>query len=370
LIYFDYSATTPPDKNVLDQYLEDNLKYFANPNSIHELGLSSNKAIEDASKSILDIFNLKNHDIIYTSGATESNNLAIKGAALAKEKLGKHLITTHFEHSSVTACFNYLTTLGFQVDLVNFDNFGLVDINHLEQLITDNTTLISIGLVNSETGVVQDLSTLSKLIRKYPNITFHSDVTQAIGKIPLDLSKVDLASFSAHKFYGLKGIGALIKQKSLYLKPVLHGGKSTTIFRPGTPATPLILSLEYALVKAIDNLNKNLKQVQTIHDYLLNKLTEINNVSLNSNKYSLYQIVNISFLNIPANKLQLELSKRKIFVSTQTACASGTSESATIKKLTNSSQRAQTAIRISLSHKTTKEEIDILIENIKQVIGL
>ncbi|MGD9762055.1 MAG: cysteine desulfurase family protein, partial [Candidatus Izemoplasmatales bacterium] len=199
MIYLDYSATTPADKSVLETYVRDNETFFGNPNSNHKLGLLAKEEIDRASKEILDVFGLSNHEVIFTSGASEANNLAIKGVAYAKQMRGNHIITSNFEHSSVFSCFNYLAKQGFSVDVAPYDEFGFVDLTKLESLITDQTTLISIGAVNSETGILQDLNSLSELIRKYPHVTFHSDLTQAVGKVNIDYNLVDMFSFSGHK---------------------------------------------------------------------------------------------------------------------------------------------------------------------------
>ncbi|MDD3712796.1 MAG: cysteine desulfurase family protein [Candidatus Izemoplasmatales bacterium] len=368
MIYLDYSATTKASKIVLDKYLHDNQKYYANPNSTHELGVLAWKQLKESSFRINKSFKLENHEVIYTSGATEANNLAIKGLALAKIDQGKHLIVGAFEHSSVISCFNYLANDGFTVDVVKHDASGLVDLANLESLITKETTLISIAMVNSETGIVQDLVKLSNLIRKYPYITFHSDLTQAVGKIELDYSLVDMFSFSGHKIYGLKGVGALVKKREIKLHKIIHGGKAFNEERAGTPAVPLIISLANALEIAMQDLKTNQVKVKEIHDYLLNELKALQDVVINSNSFSLPHIVNVSFLKMKSTDLHQEYSRQGIYLSQGTACASGKDSSSIIQRLTNSLDLATTSLRISLSHKTTKAEIDKLISTYKEII--
>lgn len=368
MIYLDYSATTKASKIVLDKYSLDNQKYYANPNSTHELGVLAWQQLEESSIRINNAFKLENYEVIYTSGATEANNLAIKGLALAKKDQGKHLIVGAFEHSSVISCFNYLANDGFTVDVVKHDASGLVDLDNLESLITKETTLISIAMVNSETGIVQDMFKLSNLIRKYPFITFHSDLTQAIGKIDLDYSLVDMFSFTGHKIYGLKGVGALVKKKGIKLHKLIHGGKAFNGERSGTPAVPLIISLANALEIAIQDLQINQEKVKIIHDYLLNELKALQDVVINSNRFSLPNIVNVSFLKMKSISLHQEFSRKGIYLSQGTACASGKESSSIIQRLTNSLDLAMTSIRISLSHHTTKTEIDKLISTYKEII--
>lgn len=370
LVYLDYSATTPVDKRILDQFHQDNLDYFANANSLHKIGLEANQKIEEASQEILKTLNLTNYEVVYTSGASEANNLALKGIAYAKQNYRKHIITSNYEHPSIIVVLSYLAKQGFRIDVVDNDSNGLVDLDKLESLITEETTLVTIGAVNSETGILQDLKRIKTVINKYPNIIFHSDMTQAIGKINCDLSNVDLISFSAHKFYGLKGIGALLVKKGTKLIPLVHGGKSTNDYRSGTPATPLILSLNNALALAYENIEKRQVFIKEIHDYLIEELNKLEDIVFNSNEFSINHIVNVSFLKLVSGYFHEELSQRGIYVSTSTACGSENPISMTVKKLTGSYERAESAIRISISHLTKKAEIDQLIKAYKEIVSL
>lgn len=368
MIYLDYSATTAADKRVLDLFVDDNLNFFANANSTHDLGKKANLEIIKATKDIVTLLELNNYDIVYTSGASEANNLAIKGIAYQNITRGKHIITSSFEHSSITTTLNYLTKQGFDVEVVDSDDDGLVDLNELEALIREDTILVTIGAVNSETGILQDIPKISQLLSRYNQLYFHSDMTQAIGKIKIDFNLVDLISCSAHKFYGLKGIGCLFMRRGIDLTPQIHGGKSTSKYRSGTPALPLIKSMRNALSFAMEDFDNKLLLIKNLHDYLIKKVSKFDNISINSNMYSLNQIVNISFLDILANKLHKRLSDKAIYVSTTTACASERPLSLTVKKLTGSIERAETAIRISLSHLTTKKEIDAFLSACKEII--
>ena len=369
MIYLDYSATTKADEAVLEQYVEDNNLLFANPNSIHELGLSVKQKIEDASRNINQMLGLYNYEVIYTSGATESNNLAIKGYALQNAYKGKHIITSPYEHSSVTTVLNYLEKHDFDIDILDLDEDGRVSIAHLKELIREDTILVTISLINSELGILQDMDAIKEILKKHPNVVFHSDMTQAIGKVQVDLNGIDLISFSGHKIYGLKGIGALLRKKSIDLLPVVHGGKSTSIFRGGTPPAPLILSLEKALSLAIWNLDEKIKKITDLKTYLIKGiLPEVGEFHLNYPN-SIPQIINVSFPKLEANVLLQELSKRNIYISTQTACASESSFSHTVKRLTNSDLLATTSVRISLSHLTTIEELNQLGLALKEILN-
>ena len=370
MIYLDYSATTPVDRRVLNQFVIDNERFFGNPNSVHKLGHEASREIIKAGADIKRIIGLDDYEIVYTSGASESNNLAIKGVAFKKQMIGKHIITSKFEHASVVSCLSYLSKLGFKVDVVENDEFGRVDLLDLESLITEETILVTIGAVNSETGIVQNLSGIKTVCDNYPNLVFHSDMTQAIGKINMDYRLADLISFSAHKFYGLKGIGGLLVREGIKLVPLIHGGKSTTLVRAGTPATPLILSLRNALKYMYEDFDEKLLVVKEMHDYFIKKLKNIENAVLNSNDYSLNQIINVSFLDNLSGFLHQEMSERDICISTSTACGSENPVSMIVKKLTGSFERAETSVRISISHLTTKNEIDAFFKAYMEINAL
>ena len=243
MIYFDNCATTFVDKRVLEVFNKVCIEYPGNSNSIHSLGVKSKELEDYSTKKIAKLLNVNVNDIIYTSGASESNNLAIKGICLKYQNRGKHIITTYLEHSSVSSSIDYLVKLGFEVDYVRIKDDGLIDIDHLKSLMRDDTILVSIAYVDSEIGLVQPINEIGLLLKDYPKCFFHVDCTQALGKIDIDFSLIDLASMSGHKIFGLKGIGLLIKKEKIVIEPLIHGGKSTTIYRSGTPALPLIVSL-------------------------------------------------------------------------------------------------------------------------------
>ena len=237
----------------------------------------------------------------------------------------------------------------------------------LKNLLRDDTILVSIASVNSEVGVKQDLRAISEIVRSNPKTILHSDVTQSIGKDKIDFSLVDLASMSCQKFYGMKGVGCLYKRENLIIEPLIHGGKSTTIFRSGTPATPLIASFAKALRLVYEDYDNKEKKVKEIHDYLIEKLKKLN-VFINSNEYCLPNMVNISLNNIKSEVMLHALEEYEIYVSTQTACSSSTSYSRAVYAVTKDKERASRSMRISLSFLTTKEEIDEFIDALEKCI--
>ena len=358
MIYLDYSATTPVNKEVLASFSKAAIEYPGNPNSLHKLGLESNKLIEASTKQIAKILGVKENEIIYTSGSSESNNLAIKGIADKYKNRGKHIITTNFEHSSIYGPISYLQKDGFDVDFVKTLDNGLVDLEDLEKLIRDDTILVTICSVNSEIGVRQPIEEIKKIVKKHEKCFLHVDMTQSIGKEKISLDDIDLVSFSAHKFYGLKGIGCLIKKEKIALEPIIHGGKSTTIYRSGTPCLPLIVSLAKALRLAYENFDEKYEHVKELNDYLKEKLSHYDLVRINSNDYCIPHILNISVLNVKPETMQHALEEYDIYISTKTACSSKENISRAVLALTNDKERAASSVRISLSYLTTKEECD------------
>ena len=366
MIYLDYSATTPVADEVIETYARVCREYIGNPNSLHKLGVEANQLIDASTKQIASILDVKPSEVIYTSGASESNNAAIKGICLKYQNRGKHIITTELEHSSVIAPIQYLVGLGFDVDFVPLDENGIVDLEELEKLIRDDTILVSIASVNSEVGVAQPIDEIAKIVKKHPKCYFHSDVTQSIGKQKIDFTNIDLASFSAQKFFGMKGVGCLIKKESIIIEPLIHGGKSTTVFRSGTPATPLIASTAKALRLAYEDFDEKTAKVVKIHDYLMEKLKDLN-IDINSNCFCLPNMVNVSLHNIKPETMQHALEEYDIYLSTQTACSSAEYSKA-VYAVTRDKVRSQHSIRISLSYKTTKEEIDKFVSIFEKLL--
>ena len=365
MIYLDYSATSPVSDEVLDTYIKVCMNYSGNPNSLHKLGFEANKIIDDATNQIAELLKIKPSEIIYTSGASESNNTAIKGIAKMYQNRGKHIITTNLEHSSVYGPLSFLQSQGFEVDFVNLTKDGMVDLDHLEKLIRDDTILVSIAAVNSEIGLRQPIEAIGKLLKKYPKCLFHSDLTQSIGKCDIDLTDVDLASFSAHKFFGMKGVGVLIKKENVNIEPLIHGGKSTTKFRSGTPSTPLIVSTSKALRLALSNLDRKYEYVKGLWFYLKDELSKIDNVIINSNSECIPHILNFSVLKVKPETMLHALEKDNIYISTQSACSDNISKSRAVFAVTLNEEISLHSLRVSISYLTTKEEIDEFIKCFK-----
>lgn len=368
MIYLDYSATTPVATEVLDTFVKTSKNYIGNPNSLHTLGVKSKKLMDQATLQITQLLGVQKNELIYTSGATESNNLAIKGIVGKYPNRGKQIITTSLEHSSILEPLHQLENQGYHIRYVHLLQDGTVDLVHLKKLLEEeDTVLVSIAMVSSEVGILQPIEEIGEIIKEYPKCFFHSDITQALGKIPVSLQNVDLASFSAHKFYGLKGIGGLVKKEKVELKPLFDGGKSTTRYRSGTPALALITSLAKALRLSLETIN--VEYVKQLNDKIQMKLKEILDVHINSTSQSIPHILNISIHGIKPETLLHALEEKDIYISTMSACSSSQSESLAVKSVTHNTLDATTSIRISLSVHTTQEEVDTFLKVFKEVIS-
>ena len=365
MIYLDYSATTPVNDEVLDTFCKVSRNFVGNPNSLHKLGVEAKELIDASTRQIEDILKLHDKEVIYTSGASEANNTAIMGVVKKYPNRGHHIITTRLEHSSIIAPISALQNEGYEVSFVDLDENGLVTIENLKKLIRNDTVLVSIGCVNSELGIIQDIDRLGKFLKKYPKLIFHSDITQAVGKIKLNLDNVDLASFSAQKFYGLKGVGCLIKNKNIKIEPLIYGGKSTTVYRSGTPAVALIASLAKALRLVYENFDNRYNYVKGLNSYLREELSKIDGVHINSSLESSPYILNISIKNIKSEVMLHALESEDIYISTQTACSKGGS-SIGVFEITKNEDYALHSLRISLSYLTTKEELDVFLKVFKE----
>lgn len=357
MIYLDYSATTPVDEGVLDSYVKVTRDYIANANSIHTLGVRSKELLMQATNQIADIFNCHPKELIFTSGASESNTTAVKGVAFKYASRGKHIITSKLEHKSILEVMGFLSSIGYEVSFVNILPNGQIDLKDLESLIREDTILVSICAVNSETGFKQPLKTIRQIInKKNPNVIFHSDLTQALGKTKFYLSDLDLASFSSHKIYAPKGIGILYKRRDLQIDTLIYGTTENCPFRGGTPALPLVVAFSKAIRLMNDNFDKNVKKCEKLKSELLKGLSKYP-IQINSNDLCVPQIVNFSLLKIKSETFVHALEKYEVYVSTTTACSS-LEESVVLKAISNGNKDVSTtSIRVSLSHLTSMEDI-------------
>lgn len=366
MIYLDYSATTPVNEEVLNTYIKVTKDYIGNPNSLHKLGIKSKELMNYSTKQVADLLKVESEEVIFTSSSSESNNMAIIGIANKYLKRNKRIITTKLEHSSVLETVNYLEKEGFVIDYVNVLENGQIDLADLRRLLENEPMLVSIHHVNSEVGVIQDIDKIKKIVKEYPKTFLHVDMTQSIGKIEVDLKDIDLCSFSAHKFHGLKGIGCLIKKKSIELEPIIHGGKSQTIYRSGTPALPLIVSMAKALRLALMDLKNKQEKIKLYNKTLKEELGKIPGIVINSNNFCSPYILNISLIKVKPETMIHALEQEEVYVSTMTACAKDTSKSLVLDAMGKDKKISTTSIRISLSAITTEDEIKKFIKIFKK----
>lgn len=367
MIYLDYAANTPVNPKVLKVFNDATLTYFGNPNSLHKNGNEAKRKIDESSQIIADYFHTKKENIIYTSGSSESNNLIIKGITDRYKNKGKHIIISAIEHSSIIAPCNYLASNGYEITVIPLLSNGEIDIDSLKKALRKDTILVSVSTVDPELGTIEPIQEIAKILKDYPNAYFHTDATGAIGKIDISYDGVDFLTFAPHKFYGLNGIGVLINFNDIKITPLIHGGKSTTIYRGGTPVTASIIATSTALQEATKKLDDNIKYISNLKNELINKLKEIKKIHINTPTNSIPNIVNFSLNN--ADEIVKKLSDKKIYVSTKTACSSKNAPSKSVLAVTKDLNLAKNSIRVSLSHLTTKEEIDIFLKELTEVIN-
>ena len=311
------------------------------------------------------MFDINEEELVYTSGATESNNMALKGVALSYKNRGNHIIVSKLEHPSIYAVCNFLELQGYEISYVNNDRDGLIDFEDLKRKIRPTTILVSICAVNSEVGIRQPLKTIRQIIKKEnPNTIFHSDMTQAIGKITVNMKDVDMASMSGHKIFGPKGIGFLYKNSKVNITPLIHGSGKFNDLRSGTPPLPLVVALSKACRIALTDLERREASVKRLNDRLVEELSNIDGIIINSTKYSIPHVLNISLSNVRPETFIHALEEDEIYVSTNTACSSG-ELSTSVMAIYNDRARATSTIRISLSYVTTNEEINKFIKIFK-----
>lgn len=341
MIYLDYAATTKINEEVLALVKKDLTT------KIEENDLASYK------KQIQKLLNT-NLEINFTSGSSESNNWAIKG--IIKNTTKKTIITTKLEHSSIKETLNKLEKQGYTIIYAPLEN-GIVNLTKLENLINNDTALITISSVNTETGIIEPINEIGKIARS-KNVPFHSDITGSVGKINIPLDNVDLASFTAHKFYGPKGIGVLLTNKNIKLEKLIYGKRNYNL--------GLIKGLTKALEQAQENINENYDKVNELYTYLKTNIQNMPNISINENDQKLPHIMNISVSNYKPETFLHYLELNDIYISTQSACSKSNSYSEAVYALTNDKEKAETSVRISLSPHTKKQELDELIKIVKR----
>jgi cysteine desulfurase len=368
-IYLDYAATTPVSKKVLNKMIPYFSTKFGNESSVHKEGHDIKNIVENAREKILNKLNAKNHKIIFTSGGTESNNLAIKGILEKYKEKGKHIITTKIEHDCVLNTCKYLESKGYRVTYLDVDREGFINLEQLKKEIKKDTLLVSIIHANNEIGTLQNIEQISKICKE-KNVFFHTDACQSFTKEKIDLGKtnIDLLTINAHKIYGPKGVGGLVIKNGINLEPLFHGGGHEYRLRSGTLNIPGIVGFSYAIDEIKE---KDILKIKSLRDYLIKKiLTEIPTARLNGPlENRLINNINFSFKYIEGESILLHLDFKGFSVSTGSACSSNTLKTNhVIKAIKVPDNQANGVIRISLGKETKKQEIDLFIKELKIIV--
>lgn len=374
LVYLDYAATTPVEAQIVELMadIQSVGGDFANPSAIHPAGRRSSQHVAAAAAQLAALLNIEPRRLYWTSGATESNNLAIQGVARQREHRGKHLVTMPTEHKAVTDVFRALQAQGFDVTWLHPDSDGLLDMAELRSAIRADTQLVSVMHVNNETGVIQDIAQIGSICRER-DVLFHVDAAQSLGKLPLDLGEldVDLLSATAHKLYGPKGVGVLYlaDRPNVHIEPLLFGGGQQSRLRPGTLAVPLIAGFGLAAEMAGARMTKDAAHLRDLRDRLWDGIKDIPGIRANGNPETAYPgLLNVSVADIEGESLLLALEP--LCVATGSACNSTNQEpSYVLRALGRSDAEAQSAIRFSLGRPTTADEIDFAIERYRAAVG-
>jgi cysteine desulfurase len=379
-VYMDYHATTPVDPRVLDAMIPFFTEQFGNPASRqHYFGWVAEEAVDESRKKIARMLNAEPREVYFTSGATESNNLAIKGVVEAYSQKGKHVITSQIEHKSVFDVCKKLARRGYDVTFLPVDQYGLIDIRQLKASIKNSTILVSMMIANNEIGTIQDVAEIGKLCREH-GVLFHTDAAQAAGKIPVDVQamNIDLLSLSGHKMYGPKGIGALlVRSKNPRVKIVaqLDGGGHERGLRSGTLNVPGIVGLAKAIELCVDSMKEESERLRSLRDKLENRLLhELEDTYVNGHPAQrLPNNLNMSFLYVEENAIMMGM--KDVAVASGSACSSAEPEpSHVLKALHIGKERETSAIRFGLGRWTTEEEVDYVadrtIETVKKLRAL
>ena len=374
-IYMDHAATTPLEKEVFEAMQPYFSEKFGNASSLHKFGRESREVIEESREIIARVINASPDEIYFTSGGTESDNLAIKGVAFRNKKENKrHIMTSKIEHHAVLHTCQYLEKIGFRVDYVPVDKYGMINVNDLEEKITKETSVISVMHANNEIGTIEPIREIGEILKE-KEIYFHTDAVQTVGKIPIDVEKlnVDLLTISAHKIYGPKGVGALYVRKGTKIDPILHGGGHEKGLRSGTENVPGIVGL----AKAIELAEKRMKngeseRLERLKDKIIKEvLSNMDKVKLNGHpKLRLPNNVNFSFYGIEGEALVLKLDSYGIATSTGSACSSKSLEpSHVLIAIGLRPEDAHGSLRITLGKENTEEDVSYLLEVLPKVVN-
>ena len=369
-LYLDYVSTTPLNKEVFNMYSELLVKYYANSDSLHDLGMEVRKLQEKSRQQIAELLKVKTDEVIFTAGASEANNTAIKGVAFARKDLGKHIITSNVEHSSVMeSCIQLRDHFGYDVTFLPVDKQGQISLKDVIMALRDDTILVTTMYVNNELGSINPITEIADYLKKNSQAYYHVDAVQALGKLPIDLQNIDLLSLSMHKVFGLKGSGILIRKQHVAMLSLISAGQQEKGYRGGTSNACVNIIAAKTLRLALSKQNEHYQQVDYLRNYLLEQLVNINGIIINSPINGSPFIINFSYPKITSEVMMNALNEVGIAVSAQSTCHSNAKAiSHVYTAMGYDEKRAHSAIRIGLDYLVSASDIDRLIIEIKRII--
>jgi len=374
-IYMDYGASTPVDKEVIEEMMPYFDRFYGNPSSIHSFGREAFDAVEESRKKVADIICANEDEMVFTSGGTESDNLAIKGIAFRnKEKRGSkgtHIITSAIEHPGVLTTCKYMEKIGFNVKYLPVDKHGLIDIRELEDAISKDTFLITIMFANNEIGTIEPIEKIG-MIAKEHDVIFHTDAVQAVGKVPIDVNKlnIDLLALSSHKFYGPKGVGALYVRNGVKLQTIMHGGGHEKGLRSSTHNTPGVVGIGKACELGKIRIKKDMAHLKNLRDMLIKDILKIEESHLNGHpEKRLVNNAHFRFTAIEGESLNLMLDDKGIAAATGSACSSKKLQAShVLLAIGLKSEEAHGSLRLTLGRMNTKEDVEYVVEVLPGIV--
>lgn len=368
--YFDNSATTPVYPEVRDLMVKIMEEDYGNPSSLHMKGVTAARYIKDARESLAGEMKVMPKEIVFTSGGTESNNMALIGGALANRRAGNKIITTSVEHASVGSPMEFLAGMGFDVVRIGVDSSGQIDMDQLMSEVDDDTIIVSVMYVNNEIGTVMPIADIARLIKeKNPNVLFHVDAIQAFGKYRIYPKRmgIDMMSISGHKFHGPKGVGALFIRDRVKVKPIIYGGGQQSGMRSGTENVPGIAGMALAAEITYNGLEEKMEHLRQIKEHLISELTQIDDVYSNSGGAP--HIASITFKGVRSEVMLHALEEREVYVSSGSACSSNKQHaSGTLKAIGLPQDKLESTLRFSFSPENTMEQVDYAVECCRQLL--
>ena len=372
--YLDNSATTRCSERAKDLMVKLLMEDYGNPSSLHTMGVTAENYIKEARKRIAATLKAEEKEILFTSGGTESNNMALIGAALANKRAGNHIVTTSIEHASVSAAAAYLEELGFRVTYLSVDSDGVISLDELKEAVCSETILVSLMMVNNEIGAVEPIAEAAKIIKaRNPNTLLHVDAIQAYGKYRIYPKKlgVDLLSVSGHKIHAPKGTGFLYIKDKTKIKPLIYGGGQQKGMRSGTENVPGAAALGEAAMEIYEDFDEKIERLYCLKERFIEGVTQIEGVRVNgkTGRDSAPQIVSVSVEGVRSEVLLHALEEKEIYVSAGSACSSNKpAPSKTLQGIGLTKERLESTVRFSFCVNTTEEEIDYAVEQMKEIV--